>query len=254
MVAFKRNYKKAYKPKRPQVKRKFVKRSTSVAKVVKSVLARQVERKETPNNPVAYVWSVNNFTVSPAVDLGLTAFGDLPQGVTDGSRLGVRIDVTKAVLNLNATFNPAYLGGGIPQIVTIFIGYTKGSRTTLPGTASLAKLFNDGPTSTGMDNTTLSLMRTVDKNFFTIFKRITFKLGGSTSPTAPLLSNNDFPVFVNKKISLTPLLGKLLYSNDQFNNYNKQLYMWCQYTNIDSSLATYPPILNWYVDGAFTDL
>lgn len=232
-------------------KKRASKSSVSIKKIVNQVLARKVERKETGNNPAAYVWNANNTIMSPAVDLGATSFGDLAQGVTDGQRLGVKINVTKAVLNLNATFNTT--GTGVPQIITIFIGYTKGLRSTLPAAATLAKIFNDGPTSIGMDNTTLSMMRTVDKNFFTIFKRITFKLGSSLSGTT-LQSNNDFPVFVNKKIPLAPLLGSLLYSNDQFNNYNKQLYMWCQFTPIDSSVSTTPPVLNWYVDGAYTDM
>ena len=252
MVLVSKSKKRIYRKKGKRVyKKRASKSSVSIKKIVNQVLARKIERKETPNNPASYVWNVNNSTMSPAVDLGATSFGDLPQGNTDGSRLGVKINVTKAVLNLNATFST--LGTGVPQIITIFIGYNKGQRSVLPASASLAKIFNDGPTSVGMDNTTLSLMRTVDTNFFTIFKRISFKLGSSLATTT-LQSNNDFPVFVNKKISLAPLLGSLLYSNDQFNNYNKQLYMWCQFTPIDSTVSTTPPVLNWYVDGAFTDM
>ena len=254
MVFVKKYTKKAYK-RRPTVAKKSYKKrmpTAKVAKVVKQVLARQVEVKQCGNNPALYSWNANNGSMSVPIDLG-GCFSNVTQGVTDGTRIGTKIFVKKAVLNLNIMTNQANLiTGPIPSIVTIFIGYQKGQRSVQPGSTELAGIFNDGPSSDGMTGLTLDLLRTINYNRFTV-KRYDFKIGVSESGNGQY-SNNDFPMYVNRKISLPLLLGNVLYSNDQFNNYNKSLWMFCQWTNVDSSPSTNPPILNWYVDGLYTDM
>lgn len=233
-----------------KTKRKYPKKAVkvSVKKAVESVLSRKIEPKQCGNNPAVYVWNALNSTMSAPIDLGV-CFGSVIQGTQDGQRIGNRIDVTKAVLNLNMLASS--VAGNLPCILTIFIGYTKGKRSVTPSSADTVRIFNDGNTSTGMTGLTLDLLRTINNDVWTV-KRYDFKLGNSEGGT--IYPNNDFPVFVNKKISLAPLLGQLIYTNDQFDNYNKNLYMFCQWTNINSLASSYPPILNYYVDGLYKDM
>ena len=249
------NAKKFYPKKRVfKTKRKSVKKiaQVSVKKAVESVLSRKVEPKSSGINPAVYVWNANNSTISASVNIA-DVFA-LTQGVTDGTRIGNKIDITRAVLNINL-LSPS---SGNPCIVTIFIGYLKGQRTSNPSTGgNTAFIFQDGPVSTGTTGLTLDLLRNTNNDLFTV-KRYDIKIGGAYNAVgvAPAF-NNNFPAFVNKKISLSQLLGTLTYTNDGSVLHNKNLWMFCQCTSIDSSLLAIPsvfPILNYYVDGTYKDM
>lgn len=249
----------APKKRNPKAPKRFQKRkapkskapSAKMASLVKTVLNRQVETKSTGNDPVAYTFNAItlNGTMSPAIDLS-TAL-DISQGTSDGARIGNKINVSYAMLK----FHLRAVDANTPSIISIYIGYRKEFRNTVPTAGQLTQIFNDGAASSGHDGTSaLNLLRNINTDAFTIVKRFDIKLGFSTPAT---YSNNDFPVFVNKKVRLPSLEGICQYTQDgTATAHNKQLYMFCQYTAVNASYSVNvnPPILQYYMSLQYKDI
>lgn len=241
----KKTYKRTFKK---SGKKSIRKSSSSLKQIVKKEMLKQAEPKYCDNTPSVYTWNASNTTMAAAVDLSVAY--NLAQGTGQGDRIGNQITITNAVLNLNMLATT----GSSPQILTIFIGYIKDSRSTLPNAGTLATIFQDGNSSTGINETTLSLLRNINHDRFAC-SRYTFKIGNNNSGGTTF--NNDFPSFINKKISLSKVLGNVTWQTDGSTGvHTKNLYMWCQSTSIynGSQAMAYMPVLNYFVDVKFKDI
>lgn len=225
----------------------------SFNKAVKNAIYKIAETKYSGTDPAGYAFNATNALMSAPVNLS-DAF-NLSQGTNQGERVGNRIDITRAMLNLNITQAGGSAAG--PNIVTIFIGYLKGTRGTAPSSTSFLSLLQDGNLASGMDNTTLSLLRNINTDLF-VAKRYTFKVGQSfwdPGTGIQVQGNNDFKMFVNRKISLKPLLGNMTFQTDSTaSSHNKDLFMWCQWTVPLGTVDSVPPILNYFLDGGYKDI
>jgi len=242
----KRVFKKVFKKR--VVKKYPVKSVKSVKKIVKDVIKRSAETKHCGNVPYAYVWTAANNT-SASAPMSLSNALDLSQGTTDGTRIGNRVDCSKAILNLSISGNSNY-----PQIVEVIIFYLKGKRSIVPTASDIdSYLYQNGASATGPTNTILNMMRNTNNDFFTVVKRMFFKVGTSDSTTANY-TNNDFKLFVNKKIRLPSMEGLVSYEQDNIaTSHNKDLFIFCHTRSPTSATILFPVNVNFYVETEYKD-
>lgn len=220
--------------------KKIVKKVTNnnIRTIVKKEIKRSSEIKHTNNDPSFYLWGTDNSTLSPAIDLhdALT----IAQGTTDGTRVGNKINVTKAILNMNFNSTASLL------IVSVYVGYRKGNKGTNPS-ASLGVFLQDGVGTSPFNNSTLSLLRNINKDIFVVTAMTRFKLANT--------AQDEFGNFVNKKLNLKPMLGSVSYNDSTAQSVNKQLYMWATVTQTNSGLVTNVnfPVFQYYIDIEYTD-
>lgn len=255
----------AYARKRKYTKKtkKSTKRSASktTTKTIKSIVKKEINKKAESKHlnmdPILYPWDntiVDDTNTNMFNSIDLTSNFNMAQGITDGTRIGNSIDVTKCILNMNIVPAPSLEG---PFIVSIYVGYLKAFRSAIPSGGTLDSSFlQDGANSTGLDETTLSLLRNVNKDSWHISNSFRFKLGtsGSTTGVNGQIFNNDFPAYVNKKLSIKALLGKMTY-NDSSETPSKDLYMWCHATDIRGRVVDGVdlPQINYYLDVEYKD-
>jgi len=80
--------------------------------------------------------------------------------------------------------------------------------------------------------------------------------GGKLADIMNIILNNDFPMFVMKKIKLKSLYGTIKFRDDAGVITQKNIYIFCNYVRADGSLPGVqlaPPTLQWFVDYQFTD-
>lgn len=239
-------------PRKPKYSRKIPYKtkgsSKSIVRTIKSVINHQAETKHLNMDPLTYNFvnvPNNNSLMFDAVSLSENF--DIPQGNSDGSRVGNSVNITKCILNMN--FKASGVASTGPFIVSLYIGYLKPARSSLPGPDQFLQFLQDGSGATTINNHTLSLLRNVNTDLFTITNKARFKLGTAEGG----LTNNDFPLFVNKKISIKYLLGKLQF-NDAGLSPSKDLYMWCHYMDVRGGAAsTAQPTFNYYLDVEYKD-
>jgi len=224
------------KPRAPYKKRS-VARTTNVRRIkqlVKAEIARNIEDKTytystSSSTPVAmYMYHANNLANWDANNvIPISPYGswvDITQGVTQGTRVGNKIKVKKAILTLamiprqyDATVNPA----PTPLDVQLFIVNDKEGNTKAQITTDIdAGFFNYGASDLPPSGTWLDMMYEVNKAFFTLKKRMTLKLGyanyGGTGTSAGQQSyaNNDYKYSHIKKIDITKFVAKNVVYND----------------------------------------
>jgi len=252
-MAFKKFSKK---PKRVFAKKTYAKKAykkSNLKATISKVLNSKVETKTTGQDPVSYTWNANNLLMSPSI--ALTDALDMSQGTTDGTRIGNKITVTSAILNLNITANSNALATP-PTIISIYIGYKKADRGSNITAPELLRFFNDGASSVGQTGTTLDLLRNINRDEFVVVKRMDMKIGSASNEDLAIqYNNNDFPYFINKKIRLPSMEGIVTFTRDATTgSHNKQLYMWATWTVVTSASNAFPPVFNYYMDIKYKDM
>lgn len=246
---------KKAKGKRVYAKRKGLRKPArkTITKVVKQVLSRQVEVKHTSSNPQNYLWSnASGDNSLPFTAVNLASLYSIPPGDEDGARAGNKIYVKKCDLCFNASATNSPNTG--PFIMDCWIGYCKPQQAFPPTSTQQLRFLQDGNSATYQDQTTLQLLRNVNKDLFTIVAHKRFKLGTSEA-TGIVHSNNDFSIFRNFRIPIKKLLGTMKF-DDATSNPSKYMYMWFHCVRIDSVLATTAqlPTVHYYVDFNYTDM
>jgi len=232
---------------------KYVKQTP--ASIIKRVVRSLAEKKNVNADPAEYTFNAVNSTMSAAVSL-TSPIDNIAQGVTDGSRVGNRIRLAKYTLKM--TFNPVVedtaVGANItvPMIVQLFIGYKKDDPGTTPNAADLAKIYQDGQSTSGVDGTMLATLRDINTDFFKIVAYKKFKLGHAVSQ-APTYSNNDFPLY--EEVVINDLLKGEVTFNDTTASSNKHLYMWATFSHVDSVVTSTASLRAfYYLSVQYTDL
>lgn len=245
-------YKKKYGQRKTTKKRS--KKGASFEKRVKQVVEKAAELKVSGGNPAAYTFPADNNTVMTPVSLLATAGGTgaISLGTAQGSRIGNRINVKKATLKFIASAQPT---NAIPTVLQIFIGTLKGNKQTVPSSADLALLYQDGGTATTVvDPSRLSLLRSVNRDLFNIDRYMKIKLAPANN--ASLTSNNDYKYTVMKTINLRSLLGTWIFDDSTTNDpTNKDLYIWAHWIDMSNgNIDSVPPVLEYYTTIEYTDL
>lgn len=230
-----------------------VRRSTrsTFARKVKKVITRMAEVKSVNTDPTNYAFNANNGTCSSAVDL-TTALEQIATGNTNGSRIGNRVQLKRYDIRMNFYMNPTYVSGATfrPGFVHVWFGTLKSDKFAQPNSTDLSRLFDDGNGSISPDNTVLSTLRDVNKDYFNIHAYRKFKLGGAGSP----YPNNDFPI--QKTLIVKNLLKGQVVWNDGLLAVNKAMFMWCHFTTVDSVLltVTVPVLCDYYISCKYVDM
>ncbi|AXH77958.1 MAG: putative capsid protein [Circoviridae sp.] len=239
--------KKRYNTKKSYKRRKKTNMSnlkSNIKTIVDKQLQRKVETKETGTDSSLYNWNTDNSTMStPTL---LTSCFYIPQGTRNSTRIGDTINVTKAKLKMVLS------ASSVPLIVQIFIGKLKHDPARLPTPDELREIFQDGGNARAADGSFQSLLRTVNRDMFTIYNYKKIKLGPAASTASG--SNNDFDLFRLMNITLKSLMGKVVYSTDGGIVTNKKLFMFCNYVNMDGTTSSFSPKLEWWVDLEYNDL
>jgi len=210
--------------KRPRKNAKKPTVSLAIKKYVKSTISKNIENKCVQVN---FGQSFGNILEAPNMNmypmLPYLGYMSIPQGVTQGTRVGNQIKVKKLMLNYvlrptnyDAVFNPQT----IPSHIDMFLGYVNDVPGLIPTNTDLTSLFQSGASSIGPAGTLRDLISVVNTDYWTIKKRWQHKLGFATnngtggSATGQYYATNDFKFNIIKKMDITKLVHKNLKFND----------------------------------------
>jgi len=258
-MAYVKKYAKKAPSKRPvrrYARKSYPKRTPAkgLKMAIENVLVRKAETKQPNISPLQYTFNgngTNNSIMSSPVDI-TSVISSMSQGTANGQRIGNDINVTKALLNINMT---ASSGQALPYLVTIFVGYVKGSRTTSPSASNLASILDLGGSTSGYTGMTQDLLLKLNTDKFSCIRK-NYKIGLSAPSSGLGYQNNDFPVFQNIKIPIKALLGKIQYNSDSSSGINRPVYMWAQFTAVNSlpQAISVAPTIFYYLDVEYKDM
>ena len=243
-MAYKRKTYKRRAPKRT-FKRRSVKRTrkSSVVRVVKRVLSRQVEVKtRTFASLGGQLYPSGNASqcdIYNVIDMGCRTPGfAIVQGTGDGARVGNQITVKKVTIRGGLVPNPWNTTTNtvpVPLQVKVWVFYDKRQRSVKPAPFAAADFFDFNSTVSGFQNDLVDMWAPVNTNLYTVLKTKTFKLGFSIggSSTASEVTfqspNNDFKYNCNFSMDLTKCLpSRVVYNDNTADSSTRSVYMlWC---------------------------
>lgn len=218
--------KKAGKRSMKKTKRRGAKKRVSLAvqNYVKHSIAKNVENKSVQINGGVSFGSVNespDFNAYPMCPL--SGYWSIPQGVTQGSRIGntikpksVRLSYVLRPTYYDATYNP----NPTPCEVQLLLGYVKNSPSNAPVATDIGQLFQSGSSVTAPVGSLRDIISIVNRDYWVIKKRWTHKIGyASNTGTGGIgaqafLANNDFKYNVVKTINITKMIPATISFND----------------------------------------
>lgn len=246
MAYRKRTFKKA---KRTFKRKSYAKKSRKVSplkKMVKQIIARNVENKSKQfwvNDQVLYPSNATNFPNNVLQICPNSSTLAIVQGLGQGGRIGNEIKTRKLVMEgifaplpYDATTN----ANPRPVEVQMIFFYDREDPNNPPIVGST--FFQDGSNSTGFQNTLVDLIKPVNEDRYRVFSRKTFKLGysqyaGSATNTTnqsifQAYSNNDFKANHRFKIDCTKWYPKTVKFNDNLSDpMTRGLYCLVQYVD-----------------------
>lgn len=242
--------KKTYRKRggRKPTRKPYAKRSSAIAKVVKKVLSRNLERK-------TWTFSSANQGIKTASAVSAPYVSDLLPQVTQGTgvsqRIGNEIKVTKAYIRgyvnirqYDATDNPLSL----PVLVKMYlVSYKISNQPNFTFASLYSNFFQTNNSSVTWQSNMLDMFLELNKEVWTLHKTKVIKIGASS------VSNNQVPVQGGNYFDNSPMtvpfyfeyakhLDKLKY-DDTVNNIctNKNLLLIFQAVNADGSTSIYTP-------------
>lgn len=245
--------KKSSKVRKTSSKRKYIRKpkvSTTIKRYVKKVIHSNIENKTeqtlSANNVISSYANNNNLFV-----VSMIPYGNIAQGVGQGDRIGNLITTVSCYLNFtirtanySATYNPV----PVPQTVYVFLGKVKNSPPFTPTNTDFAKLWQAGDSFHAPYGNNLDNLQNVNKDWFTVYKFMKFKIGYAAVTAAGFnsayeyYSNNDFKFSVTKRMNITRFMPKKVKFNDSTTQpTNDNLWMWAFCNPIDGSAATTIP-------------
>jgi len=256
---------KSKKSKIKKVSVKSVKR-TNLKKEIKTTMNDMAETKHAEFGATTYPFTLQPTTPSLTNNCHLLTPGTgnlvIAQGTGQGDRIGNRIAVHKATLSFcilpepnSASNNPS-----LPQVVRLYFCRYKVFPTDTPPLPSIvggtATFFKRANTSEGFRGNLQDLNDEVNNDAFTLLGTKTYKVGtanvGGTNsatnsvPDYQYFANNDFKMFVVKKIDITKWMPKKIYFNDNVDQYAQNLGLFVLVQTIPANgitpLSTRQPI------------
>jgi len=222
-MAFKRRVVRKLK-RRPTVARKRKTVSVAVKKYVKSTISKNIENKCFQVNGGYSFGNINEDNILNAYPMcPLNLYWTIPQGITQGGRIGNEVRVKKVMLNyiLRPNFYDV-ASNPLPQPseVQLMLGYFKETPSALPTSTQIGTIFQSGSSSVPPVGTLRDHISVINKDTFHCAKRWTHKIGLAEyagtggNASAQFNSNNDFKLNVKKVLNITKYCPKLLRFND----------------------------------------
>lgn len=225
-------------------KNRFVKRNgkwqkapaRNLAPLIRSEIQRSAEKKVQTfllngQNPLSLRNAVVGITNNVYPLCPYTGAWTIAQGSGEGNRIGNKVHVSRAILNINLTSNPYNVStNATPQPMFVkmwFCKYKPFPTDTVPANAlygGTAGFLQVGSTNTGLTGTFADLQYQVNRDLFVVYGQRTFKIapavfeGTGSSPTYGNYANNDFKLSVLKRIDVTKWLPKQFIFDDAASN------------------------------------
>jgi len=266
-MASKNRAKRSYRKKRSAVGGRKRSVSAGVKKYVKSQISKNIENKCININAGS---SFGNITESTDMNvypmLPYTGYGTIPQGITQGTRIGNAVKVKKLTLSYVLRPTPySATSNAFPQPVEVdmFLGYVNQVPGFLPVPGDFTYLFQQGATSIAPVGNLRDIIATVNTDYWTIKKRWRHKIGYASSegtgayPADQYFANNDFKLNAVRKLDITKLVQKQLKFLDSANTLQgKNLFFFYQAvaaTGGSFSSTTLPVNIEFWVDLQYED-
>lgn len=195
-----------------------------VKQYVKKAIALKAENKSTVvtfNNTFGSILESPDMGMYPI--LWYTGYHTLAQGVLDGNRIGNRVNIRKVMLRYvlnpqeySATFNP----NPLPTHIQLFLGRVKQSKSVLPSTTEIGRLFNAGSIAYGPAGNLSDLNAIINDDYWDIKKKWTHKLafaeyaGTGSVPGQNYFANNDFKLNHVRTLDITRYVQKMVTFDD----------------------------------------
>jgi len=223
---FRKKVARAYRPKRSAGTTNV---TTAVKQYVKRAMSSQIENKHVAveaeadfgSYDIAATPSMNSFPIMP-----YSGYLTIPQGVTQGTRVGNQVRVKKVMLNYTlhplpyeATTNPRPQ----PVEVLLYLGSTKASRGIIPDSTDIGQFFQLGATARPPNGSLDDCLLEVNRDYWDVKKAWRHKIGNATNngtgnlAAAQSFSNNDFKVNAVRRMNITKLCPKTIKFNDSSN-------------------------------------
>lgn len=228
------------RPTKRLFKRPISKLTRTVKTIVKKALDKRIEDKEVCNtDQYMEIYQALNTSITGNTVVSLSP--TIVQGVGENGRIGNSVKLKKLFLRGYMSIYPQNTlsvitnSQAIEQVgqwnVRLFIGKLKNAISS-PTTLDFDKLLRTGAAQSPFNSSTsLSLLRTVNTEYFTVYYDKIHKIGiqsGNNVSVATGFHNNDYKLSKFIKLNLTKFMKKTLIFNDDGNNNpsNTALYMW----------------------------
>ena len=216
--------KRAHKKKSVRGGRKSSSVSSAVKTYVKRTIHSQIENKGVQ---VQVATLFGNVVQSPTMNIyPLTPYAgaiNIVQGVGSANRTGNQVKPIKVMLKYviyPTGYNAGYNPNPEPCEVMMYLGYVKSAPGFLPTATDIANLYQYNNFVSIPLGSIMDLNQQVNKDYWTIKKAWTHKIGYSNSGGTGInaayqsYSNNDFKLNVVRKLDITKLYPKTLKFND----------------------------------------
>lgn len=280
----KRNYRKKVVPSKKRVIRKALEKRSNmkISKVVKNVLAKQVETKCIQLASTYFPRCINSTTVNindnnicltPISNFFTNTSGVIiGQGVGQSDRIGAEITMKAAYLSYQITPMPYNLSlNAIPKptVVRLYFYTPKVGQNQGPdigryisGSANCDWFENTGNVDSGLVGNLTDLNRKIDTDNYRVLGIRTHKIGYSTTngntgalTTSYGFSNNDFKFMANGRFKITSP-KKIAFDRQTYPKI-QPVYCMVQVLNADNTInaaANTPIQMSWNLTCYFTDL
>jgi len=201
--------------------------SVAVKNYVNRTIAKDVETKTANAN---YAGAFGNAVANPSLYsypmTPYTGYMTIGQGVQQNQRIGNVIKVKKVYLRYILRPMPYDVGANpfpAPIVVDLFLGRNRVASGDQPIAGDMNFLFQNGNTSFGPVGNLNDLISEPNKDYWTIQKRWSHKIGFSDymgtggSTNFQYFGNNDFKLNIIKKLDITKHYPKILKFNDGTN-------------------------------------
>jgi len=208
-------------------KRKSYSRKTSIKKIVKREIARNIENKckqQFNFEKSLYPSAAVNFPDN-VIELGPGALMLIAQGTGQGSRIGNTIKTKKLMFKgtvVPTPYNAGTNGNPRPVQLKMWIFYDKSDPTAVPQPGN--DFFQDGGSSRGFSNDLTDLWSPINTDKYRVLASKSFKIGYSQYAGAAATpanqqafqaySNNDFKLNANFSFDLTKHYPQMVKFND----------------------------------------
>lgn len=186
MPAYKKSFKpRVFKKKRLLKPKQKMTATKQLTKVIKAVMSKSEEIKsqaDTVNNQAIQIYSAGSLST---YDCGFV-YGNITQGTGAGNRIGNRISVVKHLVKGYVSI----AGSTVYQNIYIRMICLRAKQTTSTTASSYAGLFQLGNVATNPTGTLLDMIRSINKDYFTVYYSRTVLLGSADGTTSSLAMNN----------------------------------------------------------------
>lgn len=242
----------------------------TVKKIVKRAIAVNIENKTNQfNDSLNVSQSSSSSTGSSFIDDSIFCLSPgnsgngvfIQQGTGQGERIGNRIKIKRAMLNIN--FTPTPYNADVnplpsPQFVRMVFFYDRIAPIAVPTPGANGNFFQNGDTYSPFQGNLLDITRPYNLDRFRVLFQKTFKIGyqayagTGVNVTSQSFTNNDFKLNIFRKFNITKYLVKNVRWQDNLTTNPTTRALWCALyaVNANNIVVTatvpYTPVGCWY--------